>query len=418
MAFESFIAFRHLKSRRKRSLSVVSWLAVAGVALGVTALVGGFSVTSGFEVAFREKVLGVTAHVFVREFGFRFDRYRDVDAALQEVEGVRATSPMTFNEAMITGATGTTGSVIKGIAPDRVKAVLDVEAYLIKGRLDDLGRRDPDGLDGIFLGAELAESVGAKTGGVVTLVSPLRSSDPEAWSAEAGAPRTRLFRVRGIFDAGFHEYDARLAFIELSAAQSFFGLRDVITGLEVSVDDPMRAGAVAERIRARLGAGAYSVVDWRTQNRNLFASLTYQRLAILTVLSVMVILASCNVACMLVMLVLERTGEIAILKAMGARKRDVLRVFVVEGMVIGCVGTAIGLLVAYGLFEGLLSQGIALDPKVYGIARLPIVFDPLDYAQAAAGALMITFVTTVFPALRGARLHPVDGLRETHGERG
>ncbi|MCA9557263.1 MAG: ABC transporter permease, partial [Myxococcales bacterium] len=200
-----------------------------------------------------------------------------------------------------------------------------------------------------------------------------------------------------------------------SAAQRFFGTGDSVFWIEVAVDDPLQAGAVADRIRARLPDGDFRVLDWRRQNRNLFASLEYQRVAILVVLSVMVVLASCNVACMLIMLVLERTRDIAILKAMGARDRSILRVFVAEGMAIGAMGTVVGVIAAYALCEGLLANGIALDPKVYGIARLPVVFDPLDYAMAASGALLITFVATLFPALRGARFRPVDGLRETHG---
>ncbi len=415
MRFEYLIALRHLKARKSRSLSVVTWLAVIGVALGVTALVGGFSITTGFEQAFREKVLGVTAHVFVRDYGLRFTEYREVEQKVRAVPGVRATSPMTYNEAMLSGKGGTTGAVIKGIRPDQAVQVLAVTDYMVEGTLEALGDRPEDGLEGVVLGAELARKLAVGAGDLITIVSPLRSLDPDQWKAQADTPTTRPFRVVGVFSAGFHEYDARLAYLEMSVAQRFFGSGDAVLGIEVAVDDALAAGDVAARMRAVLGAEAYSVLDWRRQNRNLFASLEYQRVAILVVLSVMVVLASCNVACMLIMLVLERTRDIAILKAMGARDRSILRVFVAEGMAIGAMGTVVGVIAAYALCEGLLANGIALDPKVYGIARLPVVFDPLDYAMAASGALIITFVATLFPALRGARFRPVDGLRETHG---
>lgn len=391
---------------------MVTWLSIIGVALGVMSLVGGFSMTRGFEVAFRDKVLGVTAHVFVREYGIRFGRYREVADEVRQVPGVKALAPMTFSEVMITGADANAGAIVKGIVPDRVGAVLAIDDYMVEGSLDALGGRSRAGLDGVILGAELADRLGVKTGDAITMVSPLRSRDPDDWSAQPTSPTTRTFEVRGVFRAGFFEYDNRLAYMELSVAQDYFRMGDVVTGLEVAVDDPFQAGVVADIIRGKLGADAFSVLDWRRQNRNLFRSLADQRLAIVLVLSVMVVLASCLVACTLVMLVLVRTRDIAILKTMGATNFSVLVIFVTEGILIGTVGTGIGLVGAYGLFEGLLAHGIALDAEVYGIARLPVVFDPLDYAQAGIGAVLITFVAAIFPALRGARLHPVVGLRE------
>ncbi len=414
MPYELEIAWRHVRARRSRSLSVVTWLAVLGVALGVASLVGGFEVTSGFEIAFRDKVLGVTAHVFVREYGVRFSHYREVDDRLKTVPGVRATSPITYNEALIAGRDGTQGSVIKGIDVGRATNVLSLAEYMESGRVEDLPEKTPEGLDQILLGAELARRVGASTGDIVSLVSPLRNPDPEAWNPQARTPSSHMFRVAGVFRAGYYEYDARYAFMDLKTAQRFFGLGDVITGFEVAVDDVLQAGIVADNIRDLLGPEDFSVLDWRRQNRNLFTSLIYQRMAIIIVLSVMVVLASCLVACILIMLVIERQKEIAILKAMGAPQRSILAVFVAEGMAIGAMGTFLGLILALVLFQGLLANGLSLDPKVYGIARLPIVFNPLDYLFAAFGALAITFVATILPAWRGARLPPVEGLVATH----
>ena len=415
MPYEVSIALRHLRGRKSRSLSVVTWLAVTGVALGVTALVGGFSVTSGFEEAFSEKVMGVTAHVFVREYGIDFSEYREVQAALERVPGVRGTSPMTFNEVMFSGKGGTAGAIVKGLQPAQASSVLKVREYMTEGSLDALVPKTKKGIPAVILGAELARSVGANAGDLITAVSPMRTLDPDRWSATPDVPATQTLEVVGVFRAGFQEYDARLAYMALPAAQRFFATGDTVVGIEVAVDDPLRAGVVARRMRAALGEEAYSVLDWRRQNRNLFASLTYQRVAILVVLSVMVVLASCNVACMLILLVIERTRDIAILKAMGAKAGGILRLFIMEGMFIGVVGTIIGMVLAYGLCEGLLANGISLDPKVYGIARLPVVLRPMDYAMAAAGALTITFFATIFPALRGARLRPVDGLRDGRG---
>lgn len=415
MLYEFWIADRHLRTRKKHSLSVVTWLAVIGVALGVAALVGGFSITSGFEQAFREKVLGITAHINVREYGIRFTSWPQVMATAQQVEGVRAVAPTTRNAAMISGRYGNAGVVIKGIDVKRAGQVLDLESYLTSGRLEDLGQIGEDGLEGIILGRELAERVGAQAGDVITLTSPLRSLDPDEWSAEPNAPTSQLLRVRGVFSSGFQEYDSHLSYMKLRSAQKFFGSGDAISEVEVAVHDPMQAGQVAARLEAALGEGEYAVRDWRRLNRNLFASLGYQRLAILVVISVTVILAACNVACMLIMIVLERTRDIAILKAMGMTSGGILRTFVLQGLAVGLLGTAIGMCLAYAFCEGLLANGISLDPKVYGISRLPVVFVPMDYVLAGCGAMVITLIAAFFPAMNGARMHTVDGLQETFG---
>lgn len=415
MPYELQIAWRHVRARGGRSLSVVSWLSIIGVALGVAALVGGFAVTSGFEIAFREKVLGVTSHIFVREYGIRFDGYREVDEKVRSVEGVRATSPITYNEALVAGRTGTQGSVVKGIDVARASAVLELSKYMEEGRVEDLDGPPVEGGEPILLGAELARRIGVHKGDLVTLVSPLRSRDPKDWSPQSGTPTNKIFHVAGIYRAGYYEYDARYAFMRLGTAQRFFGLGDVITGFEVAVNDVMAAPEVADAIRERIGPEDYSVMDWKRQNRNLFTSLVYQRIAIVIVISVMVVLASCLVACILIMLVIERTKEIAILKAMGAHASSILGLFVAEGMAIGAAGTALGLCIALVLFQGILTSGINLDPKVYGIARLPIVFNAWDYVFSAAGALFITFLASLLPAWRGSRLPPVQGLVETHG---
>ncbi|MFN3200632.1 MAG: FtsX-like permease family protein [Bradymonadia bacterium] len=392
-------------------MSLVTWLAIAGVALGVTALVGGFSLTAGFEVAFTEKLLGITPHIYVREFGVSFRGYRMVEEIVSTVDGVKATAPMTLTEAMISGPDGTTGAIVKGVVPERITHVLALEQYIDPGIIKGLSRPNADGVKGIILGGALAEKLGVEAGGVVTVVSPLVSPDTTDWQPKARAPRTENFEVRGLITAGFHEYDVRFAYMELSLAQSFFGVGDIATGIEVSVDDVFQATAVADEVRRQIGPGAYSVLDWKRQNRNLFKSLTYQRLAIIIVLSVMVILASCNLACTLIMMVLDRTKEIAIIKAMGGRDGSILRLFILQGMFIGAVGTAVGLLGGFLLCEVILAEGLPLDPAVYGIDHLPVVSDPLDYLMAAAGALAISFLATILPAWRGARQHPVDGLR-------
>jgi lipoprotein-releasing system permease protein len=414
MAFETLIAFRQLGAKRSRSLSIVSWLAITGVALGVAALVGGFSITSGFEKAFQEKVIAFTSHVMVRQYGHRLTDYQDVAKRIEAVDGVLATSPMTHDGALFSGPAGSVGAVVKGVVPNRVVHVLDLATYIDPAPLQSLDKPSPDGVEGVILGSEFARRLGVAPGDVITILSPLKTEGGADWRGKGGGPASRAFRVAGIFTAGFQEYDSRLAFMRLDVAQDFFGRGKAITGIEVRTEDPMNAGAVAAQIADVLGRDAFSVYDWRRQNRNLFASLTYQRIAILVVLSVMVVLAACNVACLLIMLVLERTRDIAILKAMGATRRSIIGIVLLHGLVLGVLGTAIGMLLAFGLSEGVLGNGIELDPSVYGVDHFPVVFNVYDYVMAGVCAVTITLCAALLPAYRGARLNPVDGVRDGH----
>lgn len=413
MSLESLIAFRQLGAKRSRSLSIVSWLAISGVALGVTALVGGFSITTGFEKEFQEKVISFTSHVMVRQYGFGLRNHEQVGKDIEKVDGVVATSPMTHDGALFSGPAGSVGAVVKGIEPLKASRVLGLVEYIEGDALGTLRQIPGDGVDGVILGVELARRLGAKKGGVVSLLS-LRTEKGADWRGSGGGPDSKSFRVLGVFEAGFHEYDSRVAFMRLEAAQSFFGRGDAVTGIEVRVNQPLEAGAVSDRIREALGSEAFGVYDWRVQNQNLFKSLTYQRIAIIVVLSVMVILAACNVACLLIMLVLERTKDIAILKAMGASKGSIVRIFLLHGLVIGVMGTVIGMAVAFALTEGVLANGVKLDASVYGVSHFPVEFDIADYVMAGVCALGITLCAAILPAYRAARLNPVDGLRDAH----
>ena len=414
MGFEFTVALRQLTAKRSRTLSVVSWLSITGVALGVAALVTGFSITTGFEQAFQDKVVAFTSHVLVRQYGLSFDDHERASKQVSKVDGVVATSPMTHHGGLFSGPAGSVGAVIKGVVPSRAAAVLDIGMVDGESPFRLLASSGDDDVDGVLLGEELARRLGAEVGGHVTVLAPQRGLEQKTWKGQEGSLGTKTFKVRGVFRAGFHEYDSRLAFMRLEVAQAFFGTGNSITGLEVRVENPMGSGAIAQEIDAALGRGEFSVYDWRQQNRNLFASLTYQRIAIIVVLSVMVILAACNVACLLIMLVLERTRDIAILKAMGTSRGSLIRIFLLHGLVIGALGTAAGLLLAFGLSQGVLAQGIDLDPKVYGVDHFPVVFQWSDYLMATITALVITLSSAIVPAYRAARLEPVDGLREIH----
>ena len=408
MNFELQIALRHLRAQKSKGLSLVAWLSIIGVGAGVAALVGGFSVTSGFNQAFSEKLLGVTAHLKV----MRPQNPKRVIEQAEAMPGILAASPATHNQALITGAGGSVGSIVKGLQPARAKKTLAIDKHMIQGDLSLLRQRSSNQPATVVLGKELAKAIDAKLGDVVSILSPAQKGEQKQWGSVRGTPKMLALEVVGIFSSGYYEFDRLYAYIELAEAQRFFELGSRVDMVELRAQEPDDAAALGDSLRQKISLPFGRILDWRTSNTNLFVSLTMQRIAILIVLGVMVILAACNVASMLIMMVIERTRDIAILKAMGVRNGSIRKIFLLEGLLIALVGTIGGLSIAFLLFEAILAQGIQLDPTVYGIERLPILFNLSDYLFAAAGAMVITVVAALIPSLRAARLHPVDGLRE------
>jgi lipoprotein-releasing system permease protein len=440
MRYEAYIALRHLVSRKGRSLSLVSLLAVMGVAIGVSALIGGLSITAGFEESFRDKLLGVTAHVFARpQSSIRYDAQEIETFMKARVPEVIAVSPTTYHKTILSGPGGTTGGFIKSLIPDSAERALKLPQYLKSGSLQDLRAQEVP--TPMIIGAQLAHRLKVDRGDILTALSTAKSRPgrPQQWSTRTDAPSTFTFKVVGVFQAGYDEYDARFAYIHLEDAERLFGMTDNVRGFEIAVRDPalafesvphiesaLRWGlggpldwgeslaldpARAGRIATRAEEG-FQVQDWYAQNPTLYVSLLYQRIAILVVLSVMLILAACNVASMLIMMTLERTKDIAILKAMGATEESIKRIFLFEGIGIAFIGSLLGAVLGLFFTEVILGQGITLDPKVYGIDHFPIRTRLIDYVYALMGSLLIIGIAVSFPARRGSRLKPTDGLRE------
>lgn len=459
MRYELLIALRHVAARRGRSLSLVTALAVAGVSLGVAALIGGLSITSGFEEAFRDKLLGVTSHIFARPYtSARYDA-RALDAQVRaQVPDVIALSPTTYHKTILSGPRATVGGFVKGIEPEGAARVLKLNEYMTAGQLSALSPGAPQ--PPAVLGARLAESLGVGVGDFVTALSSSASSassspsgargagrgapldgGADPWSATGGATTSHTFRVVGVFSAGYDEYDSRFAYLHLDDAERLFGTQDNVRGFELKVRDPDQADRLAPQVGSAIkwGLGGpldwaerlttaplaatqlasraseqFQVLGWYEQNASLYVSLVYQRLAILVVLSVMLILAACNVASMLIMMALERTRDVAILKAMGATDRSVRLIFQVEGLLITVAGSILGCVVGFLFCEVLLGRGVTLDPKVYGIDHFPMPFRPLDYLLAVACSLLVVGTAVSFPARRSAQLRPTEGLRDNH----
>ena len=394
--------------------SVFTSVSVLGVALGVAALTIVLAVTTGFQKQFRDKVLGVNAHVIVLKSQSTFAEYRDVMKTAREIDpDVLAVQPFIFAEMLATRGKGQlSGVAIKGIDPQLASGVLDLEKHMTHGSVKSLGvEPKPGELPPIIMGKELAHKLKAKIGDDVTVVVPLSNIDFDTFRAKSSAPRSRKFRVTGIFYSGFYEYDGRLMYTSLQDTQDLVGRGDQVMGVELKVRDVERAEEIAERLEAELGGPPYQVQDWYQLNHNLFTALKLQKAALLIILTLIILVAAVNMVSALIMMVTDKTREIAILKSMGATSGGVARVFQVVGIAIGGAGTIIGVIVGLATCYVVSEYGYHLDPKVYLIDRLPIEVSPIEVLIVAGITMLISVITTFVPAQSAAALRPAEGLR-------
>lgn len=450
MSYELLVGARHLKSKQRSFISTITLISMLGVVVGVATLTTVVSVTGGFQEAFREKVLGINSHILVMKYGINYREYRDTIRTVEAIDGVEAASPFIFHEMMLSHDERLSGVLIKGIDPDRAERISDLPRYVKAGDLKALRWHLPDPLDdalkprpddaapanggatpdttppgdaapsndddpsaampGILLGTELAEKLRVGLGDSVMVVSPLRGFGGE-WGPTQMAPTSKRFRVAGLYRSGFHEYDTKLVIVDYRALQDFFSQGDVVTGIEIRVTDVFAVGGIAGEIKSLLPAGRFRTLDWREINRNLFTSLRLQKLVLAIILTFIVIVASFNIVSTLIMIVLDKSKEIAILKSMGASDQGILIIFVFQGMVIGCLGTLLGLLGGLGCCVIIANTSLGMDPQVYLIDTLPVKMEALEFALIAAVALTISFLATLYPAWRAARLPPVEGLK-------
>lgn len=394
--------------------SVFTTVSTLGVVLGVAALTVVLAVTTGFQQQFREKVLGVNAHVIIMKNTTDFAEYRDVMEVARNIdEQVLSVQPFIFVEMLVTRGKGElSGVAIKGVDPERVTTVLDLQKHMIEGSVESLAEPVDEGQPApIIMGRELARKLKARVGDDVTVVAPLSNLDMDTFTSKGEAPKTRKYIVSGIFYSGFDEYDRRLMYISLSEAQELLGQRDQVMGVELKVVDVDRAKDIADNIEEALGGAPYVVQDWHELNRNLFTALTLQKIALLIILTLIIVVATFNMVSALTMMVFDKTREIAILKSMGATSGSIRNIFLAVGIAIGAVGTVLGLSIGLTLCKVVSDYGYRLDPKVYLIDRLPIVVNPSEVVLVAVITMIISIVATLFPSRRASSFRPVEGLR-------
>ena len=536
MGFPLDLALRYMRSKKRAFVSVGTVFAILGVALGVAALATVMSVTGGFRAQFREKVLGVNAHVLILKYSSDFREYREVMKKVEDLPGITGIAPFVINPMMVThGEKSATGVLLKGVDPVRMPTVLDLPRHIVEGNVEGLrlanskpparrrkslfdepaalspkksgvdgGRnpllleiekqivlaedagvgadgagvsadagappdstgthatidgeepeqevveddldggvpagaiepdggfstalpdedvlpadvdpdpcRDPDSvkrLPGIIVGKTLKENLQLELGSCVQVTSPTVGY---AYSHGAVlAPVAKQFRVIAVFDAGFDQYDSKLVYTDLYEAQVFGDSGDSVTGIEMKVSDIEQARVVARQLDERLADGIYHTMDWEELNHGLFTALRIQQILMSLVLALIIVVAAFTVIATLIMVVLDKKKEIAVMKAMGASDSALLRSFLYQGAIIGLIGASIGLGLGLLFCKGLLVYGFPLDPKVYFISRLPVQVKPFEFMMVGVFAVLVCLAATVWPAMYASRLRPAEAFRE------
>ena len=403
--FEVHIALRYLFARRKQAfISVISLVSTLGVIVGVMALVLALALMTGMQRELRNRILGATAHLFVWKHG-GITNYQAESARLRTVRGVTGAAPAIIGKALISSGRGEAFITLKGIDPALERSVTDIEGAMKSGRLDDVAAGDNALLPGIVIGVDLAKTLGVVEGDEVTVLTPQGNLTPMGVY-----PRSRRARVVGRFSLGLYEFDSAYGFVSLPLARRMLDRAEVDV-IELRIDDIYRAGEVAAAIPAALGTKYFSQT-WAELNRALFQALWLEKMAISITIGLIVMVAALNIVASLVLLVMEKSPDIAILKTMGAPARSVMAVFMLQGLVIGAVGTLVGATAGYAVATVLdRYQLIRVPMDVYQIAYVPFVIEGADLAVVVASAIVICFLATIYPARQAARLDPVDALR-------
>jgi lipoprotein-releasing system permease protein len=406
MKFESFVALRYLRSpNRPAVLRLVTLLAMIGVAAGVTTLVIALAMNTGFRQAIRDRLLTVTAHVNLKPVGPEGIRnYRELIARLAGTPGVRSIEPAIYDTALLSAGNHAHGVVLKGVDPELERNASEALHRIVAGSADF--RADADGIPAILVGRLLADDLKISAGDYLTLTSPQGSLTPFGM-----LPRSRRFHVTGIFDSGFYDYDANWTFVTLGAGQAMAGIGDVVSLLEVRVNNLDDAGRVAAEISNRAGS-RFTVSTWMDENRALFRALSLEKLVTALFIGLITFVAGLNILVVLTMTVTDRSKDIAVLMAMGARRQQVRKLFVLQGLVVSLVGTFAGLVFGYLLaWVADRWELIPLNPEIYAIPYVPFHANGFDALWIAAAALAISIAATTLPARSASKILPVEILR-------
>ncbi len=452
MSWERFVALRHLRAKKSGVLTVFTILSAMGVLVSSCSLSVVISIMGGFGNDLKQKIVANNAHLVVDREAGTLAGAEALARRVAKVDGIRGAMPFLTGEVMLSSQTNYNGVLLKGIDPDRVDRVIQLSKHLEQGSLDllrhpdknvggprvevrppraarrpDAGpgppkapdeaepeapsddpflrptRRDP--VPGVIIGRELAKDLRLYVGDEVSIVSPLGDLGPTG-----PTPKSRPFRVAGIFYSGMYEFDTKFAYVTLPVAQRFLSTGDRVTGIEASVREIDHVEDQARAVRRAVGPDL-RVRSWREMNQSLFSALQLEKVAMFVLLSLAILVGSFCIVATLLLMVIEKGQEIAVLKSMGAHDAGIMRVFMLEGVLIGTGGTVLGLLFGALTCLGLRKFGVRLDPEVYYIDTLPIHVEPLEFSAVALAAIAMSFLATIYPARMASRQPPVEGLR-------
>jgi lipoprotein-releasing system permease protein len=408
-SFELFVARRYLKARRKEAvISVITAISILGVAAGVMALVVALAINNGFRDTLQRNLLGAMAHIDVqkKECCDGIENWESLAARIRSLPHVRAAGPALYTPIFFTGPVMSQGGYLKGVDIATELQISDTLRHLKSGSVDRLSATPDGGLPGIILGARLAEDTGMLLNSTVTATSPQGELTPIG-----PRPSIRRFRVVGIFESGFYEIDDHWAYTSLAAAQQALSLHDVVNEIEVKLDDLNLAPEVARTIEKITGP-KYATLTWMERNRQLLNALKMEKAVTVVTIGLIELVAALNILITLVMMVMEKYRDIAVLMSMGARRAQIRRIFMLQGILIGVVGTSIGLVVGYALcYFADRYRWIRLDEQVYALSFVP--FEPrwVDGVWVAAAAILVSFLATIYPARSATRIAPAEVLR-------
>ena len=446
MRFEFFVATRYLRAKRRQAvIGIITGISIAGVAAGVASLIVALSINNGFRQDLQDRLLGSTSHVnLLRIESDGIKDWRPLMDRLSRQPHVVATAPAVYEQVLISRGARARGAVLKGMIPAYERKVSDLLRSVNIGSADALEGEPPAGRNAgtasepgsaadaspsaaspsepqdsmravqnrlsamppIILGKDMAENLGATVGSVVLVTSPQGELTPFGM-----VPKYNRFRVAGIFNSGFYDYDSSWAFARLSDTQRLFGIGDQVSVIEFKLDDIYQAGPISQQLERAAGPG-FMATNWMEQNKAIFRALRLERLVTFITIGLIVFVAALNILIALTMMVMEKTRDIAVLMSMGTRKSQVRRVFIAQGVLIGLIGTAIGLILGYSLsWAGGHYHFLSLSPEVYSIDYVPFVPRALDGVLVAAVAVGISFIATVYPSWAAARILPAEALR-------
>jgi len=399
---EYYIGLKYLLAKRKQTfISIITVISVAGVTVGVMALIIVLAVMSGFEKELKNRILGATAHVQVISLDGSVGDPFVLSERIRRVQGVAAASPYVFSPVMITSGTAASGGVLRGVDPATAGDVTRLSQDIRLGSLGDLAKKAPGGLPATILGRELATHLGVTVGDVVEIMVPGGNLTP------LGAfPRVVRYRVAGLAESGMYEFDSTFAYVSFDEAGRLMGMPGRATGIEVRVHDIYAAGEVADRVRSALGY-PYWAKDWAQTNRNLFSALKLEKTVMFIILVLIVFVAAFNIISTLIMVVMEKTRDIAVLMTLGATRSSIRRIFALEGIIIGVAGTGVGTALGWVLCELLRRyQFIRLPSDVYYISTLPVSLEAGNFLAVGVISILICFVATLYPARKASQVAP------------